>query len=294
MGLKESKVTTNISRDAKLWRYMTLDKLINILMTNKLFFAPLSSYQQSDPFEGVLPKIGLETLSEIFLSEYRKPLLAITELRKYLLENSTGYPEELEKIKEVEEAISKIEETLSSVAKAFFRVFKSTLVNCWHQNEFESEAMWRLYSENNKGIAIQTTFQNLVDSIDDQRIFLSEVKYINFSDEKLEPKDLVVNGHLSPLLKRKSFEHEKELRLFFQPEGDLKSLSVENYEYKHELIDVDISKLISKIYISPYATEPFVSSVKEVIRRFGIDEKKIIHSDLLKIDTDLEKLYFFS
>ena len=37
MGLKESNVTKNISKDAMLWRYMTLDKLINILSTNQLY-----------------------------------------------------------------------------------------------------------------------------------------------------------------------------------------------------------------------------------------------------------------
>lgn len=292
MALQESKVLTKISRDAMLWRYMTLDKLINLLTTNRLFFAPLYSYQKSDPFEGVLPRIGRETLREIFLSGYEDRLLILTQFRNILLEKATGQPEELAQIKKVEEVIAQVENHPSLMEKISFRIFKSTLVNCWHQNEFESEAMWRLYSENNKGIAIQTTLQNLVDSIDDQRIFLSEVKYINFSDEKLEPKDLLVNGHLSPLLKRKSFEHEKELRLFLQPENDLKSLSVPNYHYKHELIEVDISKLISKIYISPYATELFANSVKEVMRRFGIDENKIIHSDLLKLDADLEKYLF--
>jgi hypothetical protein len=120
--------------------------------------------------------------------------------------------------------------------------------------------------------------------------YISEVKYY-FQDKDLEPKDCVVNGHLSALLKRKSFEHEDEVRLFFQPENNLETLTVENYEYQSQSVDVDISKLISKIYISPYATEPFVSSVRTVLKLFNLDESKVIYSDLLKMDDSLISIY---
>lgn len=292
MGLQESKCTKNIPKDAMLWRYMTLDKLINILSTQQLYFTPLHSYEKTDPFEGILPKVGLDAMKELYSLRQDKLLIPATiELRDDLLKKSTGQPEELAQIEALEFAIKKLQDHSSLMEKVSFRIFKSTLVNCWHQNEFESEAMWRLYSENHKGIAIQTTFQDLVDSIDDSRIFLSEVKYINFYDKTLKPQDCVVNGHISPLLKRKSFEHEKEVRLFFQPENNLETLSAEKYEYQSQFIDVDISRLISKIYISPYATEPFVSSVKEVLKRFNIDESKVIHSDLLKMDDSLIRIY---
>lgn len=292
MGLQESKCTKNIPKDAMLWRYMTLDKLINILSTQQLYFTPLHSYEKTDPFEGILPKVGLDAMKELYSLRQDKLLIPATiELRDDLLKKSTGQPEELAQIEALEFAIKKLQDHSLLMEKVSFRIFKSTLVNCWHQNEFESEAMWRLYSENHKGIAIQTTFQDLVDSIDDSRIYLSEVKYINFYDKTLKPQDCVVNGHISPLLKRKSFEHEKEVRLFFQPENNLETLSAEKYEYQSQFIDVDISRLISKIYISPYATEPFVSSVKEVLKRFNIDESKVIHSDLLKMDDSLIRIY---
>lgn len=294
MGLKESNVTKNISKDALLWRYMTLDKLILILSTHQLYFSPLHSYEKTDPFEGIPPKVSLEAMREISLSRQDEDdlyILASSVLRDDLIQKSTGQPAELEQIKKLDEAITKIRNLPFLREKIFFRVSKSTLVNCWHQNEFESEAMWRLYSENNKGIAIQTTFQDLIDSIDDERVHISEVKYLDFQDKNLKPKDCVVNGHLSALLKRKSFEHEKEVRLFFQPKNDLNTLLAEDYKYQHQLIDIDLSKLISKVYISPYASELFASSVKEVLRRFGLDDRKLIHSDLLKMDNSLISAY---
>lgn len=292
MGLKESKITKNISKDAKLWRYMTLDKLINILSTQKLYFTPLYSYEKTDPFEGIPPKVSLEAIREISSSQQDNlHIFASVKLRDHLIQKSTGQPAELDQIKKLDEAITKMRDLPLLMEKISFRVFKSTLVNCWHQNEFESEAMWRLYSENNKGIAIQTTFQDLIDSIDDERVHISEVKYIDFQDKNLKPKDCVVNGHLSALLKRKSFEHEKEVRLFFQPENELNTLLAEDYKYEHQLIDIDLSKLISKVYISPSASDLFASSVKEVLRRFGVDERKLIHSDLLKMDNSLISSY---
>ncbi|MBN1555088.1 MAG: hypothetical protein JXA11_10100, partial [Phycisphaerae bacterium] len=53
------------------------------------------------------------------------------------------------------------------------------VVNCWHLSDHESMAMWKLYSKDNKGIAIQsrikrlkTEFVNFKDSV-----FIGEIIY---------------------------------------------------------------------------------------------------------------------
>lgn len=281
MGLDVSRVTNNIAKDALLWRYMSLDKLINLLDTKQLFFTPAYSYLKSDPFEGLPPKIIQIIMKEVLLKEHLRHVETLNYIEQNLksgLKPEGHYQLEL--------ATKKINEFPKLAEKIYFRVLKSTVINCWHQNECESEAMWRLYSDNNKGVVIQTTLQDLADSIDDQRIFLSEVRYINFNDESLTPSDLNVNGHFSPLLKRESFKHEQEVRLFFQPEANYEAISDEDYQYKHELVPVNVSKLISKIYISPYAQEPYNSSVKAILRLFGIPESKIFDSNLLKIEDE--------
>ena len=43
-----------------------------------------------------------------------------------------------------------------------------TLVNCWHENQDESDAMWKLYSGVEDGIAIKTDFQSLSKSLPGQ------------------------------------------------------------------------------------------------------------------------------
>jgi hypothetical protein len=42
----------------------------------------------------------------------------------------------------------------------------TTYVCCWHANEQESEAMWRLYCSQGQGVAIQTTYDQLVSAIE--------------------------------------------------------------------------------------------------------------------------------
>lgn len=73
--------------------------------------------------------------------------------------------------------------------------------------------MWRLYSENGKAIAVETTLGGLRDSIQNREsasvVHIFPVKYLNFSDPNLEPQDCVVEGHLFPLLKRISYQHER-------------------------------------------------------------------------------------
>jgi hypothetical protein len=36
--------------------------------------------------------------------------------------------------------------------KAFFKLKRLTKLNCWHRAEYESDAMWRLYSGERKGV----------------------------------------------------------------------------------------------------------------------------------------------
>ena len=43
---------------------------------------------------------------------------------------------------------------------------KRVFINCWHANDYESEAMWRLYAQLfNNAVAIQTTYESLYENI---------------------------------------------------------------------------------------------------------------------------------
>lgn len=287
MGLIKSQVTPNIQPDQKLWRYMSLERLIDILSRKKLFFAPLNAYAASDPFEGLLPKVALDPLIQslsIFIDDFA--------LQKKMMEERTLniFPEHHhETVRKIFDR-NNLNDFKLITNELYFRVLKSTVINCWHQNESESEAMWSLYSKNNKGIAIQTTAQDLIESIDDERVHFSEVRYINFYDENLKSSDLIVNGFISPLLKREAFEHEKEARLFFTPNKNY-NVPSKIYEYESQYIDINIEKLISKIYISPYVTDIDMEHIKKTVQKLGISESMILHSKLLTADESLTKIF---
>lgn len=287
MGLKKSQVTPNIQLNQKLWRYMSLERLIDILSRKKLFFASLNTYTATDPFEGLLPKIALDPLAKSLSS-----FIESEAIQKKILEERAikMFPEEHhEEIKRIFNKYNSDDFKLSA-NEIYFRVLKSTVISCWHQNKSESEAMWNLYAKDNKGIAIQTTAQNLIESIDDERVFFSEVRYIDFYDENLKNNDLLVNGFISPLLKREAFEHEKEARLFFTPIRNY-NVPSETYEFEHEYIEVDVKKMISKVYISPHIPESDIHDIKTKIQTFGIDGSMIVHSKLLTQDEYLTKIF---
>jgi len=64
---------------------------------------------------------------------------------------------------------------------------KYLAINCWHINEHESHAMWKLYSGINKGIAIQSTIGRLKRIIKNSKskyeINIFKVKYLDWETE---------------------------------------------------------------------------------------------------------------
>jgi len=146
---------------------------------------------------------------------------------------------------------------------------KWTGVNCWHMNPVESAAMWSLYSPN-YGIAIRSTIHRLIRSLSQSPtpIKIGAVQYINFDAPR---KRKAVFGSSPVFVKRKSFEYEKELRAaILEPSvADNGGMDVE----------VDLSALIEKIFVSP-ALEGWVADViREELKSHGV-EVCVSHSGL--------------
>jgi hypothetical protein len=81
-------------------------------------------------------------------------------------------------------------------------------VNCWHRNEVESVAMWKLYTRGIDGVAVQTTIGRLKNSL--EGIF--GIGSVVYQDHKSADSDVS-----ALLLKRRSFAHESEVRVFSRP-----------------------------------------------------------------------------
>ncbi len=282
------RISPNLSPETMLWRYMSLDKFIDLLSTGELYFTPVSSYINSDPFEGLLPKVAQDAMAGIFKNSVDDINETIKPLEEMI--NASQGPNQENARRDLELLRKRISTHLPMMEKTYFAIMKSVTVNCWHKNDTESEGMWRLYSDLNKGIAIQTNVARLIEAITaDNYIVISEVKYIDFLDPTLKPQDCIVNGNFGPYLKRLSFAHENEVRMTISPPFDHKN--IDSHKPFGVRIKVDPLKLIEKIYISPYVSQPFPNAVNSVAEKFGLDKEIIETSKLLQVDKSLLSLY---
>lgn len=238
--------------DTVLWRFMDFTKFISLISTQSLFFTRADKFE--DPFEGAK---GIKKNKskwdkhylEFFEQAYKNPPEGVDFNKSDL---------------EIKKEAKRLLKELDNGGKSDL---KRTFINCWHENPFESEAMWKLYTKNmTEGIAIQTTYDKLYRALDrNPSVSIGRVKYIDYSQ-----KFAGINE--SFWFKRKSFEHEKEVRAIY------KDFNADN-EFGIPL-KVNIRTLINKLYVSPTAQDWFVNVVKDTMGKFEL-KKKINRSSMI-------------
>jgi len=112
---------------------------------------------------------------------------------------------------------------------------------------------------------------------------------MDFDDPNIKPQDCVVAGHIIPMIKRISYKHENEFRGFITPQ--LHKMELDGFTPEAINIPVDLAILIDKIYISPMANEPFISSVKAICEKYDILKKQIVKSKLLDKPDYLDDIF---
>lgn len=206
----------------RVWRYLDLAKFIWLLENRKLYFPRLDLL--SDPHEGSTPHL-------------------LASLRNQQLRELGG-------------------EQLATYITNFNRQnCRSLYVNCWHLGNAESEAMWRLYCSNDGGVAIQTTYERLVASVEnDPYCYIGSVTYIDY-----ESQGFPLNNFLYPVMhKRISFAHEQEVRLV---KGLDQNCTPEQGIPPGITIDWAPETTVEAIYVNPYASEFYHDVVCSVVRR---------------------------
>lgn len=280
--MTEVQTSTQFAGATRLWRYLSLDKLVDLLSTSELFFAPLATFAKTDPFEGYLPSVAFDAHASIFRSYVHRLELSHRQAAEY--RNEQGYPLTNGERETLQASLEDLRSTLPSLLPA---IAKTTMVNCWHASESESEAMWRLYAENGKAVAVETTLDALKESIQKREssrvVHIYPVKYLDFFDPGLQPRDCVVEGHLAPLLKRISYQHEREVRAFIGKVAPNPRAGADVAFWKPEPIrlPIDVKTLVKAIHISPYAGEPYPSSVARICEAFGLESGIVRSSQLL-------------
>ena len=217
-----------------LWRYMDFTRFVSLLDRGALFFARADKL--GDPFEGSYSPVNVA-------------------LRPHLYEDPV-----------ISGAISGLGEVLKGLRRFH-------LVSCWHENTFESEAMWRLYSGERKGIAIRTTFGSLAASLKgDETVCIGRVKYVDY-EKTFIPEGNMFSAYLH---KRRSFEHEREVRAVHArlPESNddkLRSHAVPDICETGLYLEVDLAELIQEVVIAPSADDWFVELTQSVAAKFSLE-----------------------
>ena len=154
---------------------------------------------------------------------------------------------------------------------------EKVVISSWHINEYESYAMWQIFTKNNEGLAIQSTIGRLKQALAPEKKYLQNIGAVNYIDYKKEyiPFD---DTFFPFLFKRKSFQYEREVRIISDTSGNRVSI---NDGLK---VDVNIDQLIEKIYIHPKSENWYKNLVIELVQRLGFDfkiEKSDLESDIL-------------
>lgn len=158
-------------------------------------------------------------------------------------------------------------------------------INSWHMNYGESDAMWKLYLKNENGIAIQSTYKRLTESFNDSQneIYIGKVKYIDYDKWKI-PENSKLNAFIPFILKRESFEHEKELRALTSRSGlinfGVKMVNKMEYEYLLKDFKKKLSGLIINILEkTEIDVEKKANEIKEIATKL-LNAKGIKYSNI--------------
>ena len=231
----------------QVWRYLDLAKFIWLLENQKLYLASIDSL--NDPHEGSTPKLQAALVDQQILAVHRYQLLRKfgddlgskkfqTEMPRFIEQNHQRHINNQ-------------------------KVRRELYVNCWYLGNMESEAMWRLYCPGNNGVAIQTSYSKLVESIaHDPELYIGRVTYIDYDSQEF-PLD---NIFYPVMHKRISFAHEQEVRI-------VKIRVPDNWGLPQEFcplgisIDWPLEPTLDTIYVDPYAPAYFYNVVRSVVQR---------------------------
>jgi hypothetical protein len=226
-------------RNAKIWHYMDITKFLSLIMTRKLFFGRLD--RTSDPLDGSVAKLNVRQRDQVYRNASKGEIESMARFREQMR--------------------------------------KHMVIHCWHLNQVESAAMWKLYLKSDEGVAIQSTFARLCDSfngLEEYDVHVGMIEYIDF-DSELVPED---DAFRPAVYKRKSFAYEHEVRAVIAkfPEGDADGRQPSPFK-AGLAVPVDMNRLIEKVYVSPSSELWIADLIRTLVDKFETN-LPVVHSTL--------------
>ncbi len=220
--------------NAIIWRYMGLDKFLDLITNSRLFFTNVQNL--TDKYETSLPANLARKRGELVEKERTGEL--------------------------VEAQPSTFEQTYRAIRE-------TTLVNCWSLGRNESYALWKVYLRGARaGVAIRTSISNLREAItkggelDNLEIYIGKVQYTDFMPEKY------ISEYNLVTIKRVFYEYEQELRLFIlrPPYPEPATPPVYNPTLGR-YVKIDVSSLVEKLYLSPFMGAWFKDAIVKILEK---------------------------
>ncbi|MEE3500322.1 DUF2971 domain-containing protein [Acidiphilium acidophilum] len=156
---------------------------------------------------------------------------------------------------------------------AFFELKRLTKISCWHRANYESDAMWRLYAEESKGIAICTTPDRMRSAFKPFRlkpeygheeIWAGPIKYIDLTQMRMKNVGMLNRF----FFKHRAFEWEREFRLAISLR-----MAEENAVIVPEdgiYVDVDLTVLISRIVLGSTTSPELRAIISKHVEKVGL------------------------
>lgn len=168
------------------------------------------------------------------------------------------------------------------------KIFRNDIYGqCWTLHR-ETDAMWRIYSQDKQGVKVRCTIRNLLESIlklnsdfEPKALFLGKVEYLPQKTllSVLSTIDGVYgeDAAKSLLYKRREFTHEAEVRLIStRGNGEVQKFRIDPHEVFNEIVfDPRMNKHIFKSY-------------SESIKMQGY-KKRVVQSVLYQLPKELGK-----
>jgi hypothetical protein len=222
--------------DVKVWRYMAVERF-EALLEEGVFFARAHLFE--DQREG----------SSTYLQAWSRRIPPIR----------------------VRSARTGVRTTLSDALAGSSRWNRQWVcVSCWHMNDTESDAMWKLYGGFGKNVCVQSSFRRLDEALhahapDAPYPLMGVVRYIDHARDII-PSDAMLAPYFHKPLE---FAHEREVRaiLWDYPiaEDEIpKRVKIEEVAKNNGIAFpiLDLNRLIERVYVAPRSSPDLAARVR--------------------------------
>lgn len=230
---------------AGLWRYLDIDKF-RWLVTERRLFMPAAEHL-GDPFEGTTPQGELDWWRDLAIradSEDQRTVIEANRLK------------------------------ISQFARGFKAHY---YVSCWHMNQHENDAMWKLYTRGPSSVAIRTTFSTLRAHLPSY-VEIGKVRYIDYATERLPTLNMF--QYITHKRIQLSFEQEVRAVAFGLLPDDLGGVELCANLFTKEndttftvyAPPIELSCFIHGVVLHPQATPDFAAEITGLCAAHSLPE----------------------